>query len=500
MKTGLPRFSRLLLTLLFFLSFCLPSLRAQVQEEPLPQVEWRIIDPGQEGKYSFDRSARFNKGIIYLNKFEAIASVEMPGDENGIVRINDKGVVSWLSKIPGIILGVGKTGDKLMLIYAPKDSDGQTVYGILMDPAQGKVLVDKLVYENKEDRNNEIIVQTTPTGVFKDIMVRTTTEKRKKSVFGVGDFIAREHTEGCKILYLDESVSVVKTVPVKIYADDRFIATLVNESGSVFVCTTSNDLLLVQQYDDAGLKNKLVTSFEFKAGSVYSPVFMADQDTLLAAISYTNKEKDRVMQVNQFDFVNKKVLTRTQLLDKAYAKSLSPIETAGIKSIDMNGGNIEALQPKKIVRLSGKWIVVSEICIVDYARQSGQLYTNGHLVVNFFDGMMNPLKELCFSKAFRSFVPYGISLGSFKGNDRLYLVTGSLNGLISYGNVFCSINTLSMSPEKFVAFKKSPMTSEIAIEPDATLWFGNSFLMSQMVTKNFFKVKSNKSVLQRVTL
>lgn len=497
------------LLLLLSLFYCHQIVVAQQPQPPLPEVEWKIDEAGRYRWDSYDNADPYEKSIVHLNASEAVAGVRFSKGEYGVVKVNENGTVAWECRLPGLLMGLGKMGDKVIAFYEMKGNFGQ-IHAVSIGVDKGEKLLDKIVHQGREDAYDAITIQNRPSGVFNDLLIRATSSKIRKGMIGAGfPSELRASSLSCKAVFLDANLESVRTVDMKADGNDTFLGSVVNEEGNIYICHKAEDEMVVDEYNgNSGAANRLQVSLETKKGSAFYPVFGIDAQNgqnVLAAVNYHNRDKDFVFQVFQFDFKEKKAgSSDARIQDKSYAKSIETVEAKDVYKAGLTTF-VESLYPVKILRVSDKLVVIREIRRTDIMYENGRStgtvhYRSGPAVVSFLDNQLRPLKDLAFIKQFEVFVDVARTLGVHVQNDKLYLVTVSLTGIAAYSNAICTINTSTMSSEKYEIVRKLTLGAGVMSEPNATIWFDHSLLLNQLISKGLLRVKDINTVLQKVTL
>ena len=505
MLLGLNPMKQIFLLISFSL-YCL-ILSAQQPEPPLPEVTWKITEMGRYQMDSYDNGEAFERSIVYLSASEAVAAVHF-AKEDGVIRVDENGKVAWECRVPGQMMGLGKMGDRIMAFYEIKGNFGQ-IHGVGIDVHDGKQLFDKIVYESKENTYDAIAFLNRPSGTFNNMLVRTTPGKFRKSIFNEAySFHNRTSSISCKAIFFDQDLAAVKWTDIKVEENYRFMGAVANEEGAIYFSNRADDEMIVEEWDaSSGATGKLHVPLPLRKGSGLTPVFTIDPQnsrSLLSAMSYYNSDKDLVFQVFQFDFKAKKAhASNAQPKDKAFAKSVEVVEAKDKEVYKQNlSGVVGSLSPIKIMRVADKIVVIRDTKSTysnDYGMRSGATHhMNGPAVVSFLDNGLKPLKDLAINKQFDVFLDDGRTTGVHAQNGKLYLVGNALTGIAAYSNVVCVINTETMTSEKFEIVRKLTLGTGIFAEPNATLWFNNSFLLNQVIKDGTLHVTNVHTQLQKV--
>lgn len=228
------------------------------------------------------------------------------------------------------------------------------------------------------------------------------------------------------------------------------------------------------------------------------PTFNLDKNNtnrVLAAIMYKTKGNDNIIQLFAFDMKAKQV-TRSaeEILNKAYSKDVA-LEEINSTRVTSLASYIEHLRPIEILQSGDKIIVLKEVRMISPGNNSTR-FINGPLVISFYDQNLKLLKHTGLNKAYEVFVNMGRSLGYHLKGDELEIVTATLNGIASYADIYCSVDTKTMRVTKAGVLDKGSLGRTISSEPNSTLWFPGNFVMNYLLPKGMLRIKSVSTVLQ----
>src|SRR5207237_7086630 len=114
----------------------------------------------------------YDKGIVYLNQNEAVVPVRVSNDQWAVIKINCNVRVLWRTPVNGPIKGLGKLGEKIVVIYVDIDRFGKNVHSEILEENNGKKTSDQIIYSNNARSSLEVRIQNRTEGEFNDVYIR----------------------------------------------------------------------------------------------------------------------------------------------------------------------------------------------------------------------------------------------------------------------------------------------------------------------------------------
>lgn len=239
--------SVLIIALLYF--NLLPAQRPKGQSR---EMEWSVKQVPTDIADRFKHERGFSKGILYTEANEAISSVKFTDKEFGLVKVNSTGKVVWELRLMYSVVGLGFLNKQVIVFYCDDDAKNNQLHAAIVDPVTGKKLLDKIVYDHRGETTVEYKVQNKNSGVFNNLMIRVTGDNDKLSYFGPSGLEKSLITVKCSALYFDENLSVLKTTDLRTGSDYQFLACLMADDGTLYICSKTEDDIVVEQFDQQG--------------------------------------------------------------------------------------------------------------------------------------------------------------------------------------------------------------------------------------------------------
>jgi len=417
----------------FLFSFIITGLisgYAQKADPPLSENPWHIQELN-EATGNFYSPSSFKKSIIYLND-GAIGAVQFNREEWGAVRINQQGKIVWQVKVKGLIAGIGRRGDDILLFCSdekdviktanlfvnktPTFGFSKTISAVLVNGTTGKKIQEKVVFDNGQDAYIDSRILIRPDGTFISLLVRVSNSEKSRMD---PDKELKERLTSAKLSLLELQTDLsVKTIDIKAAGKEGlFLGSQVGKNDDFFFCSILDDQLIVERFQQSGVATgKLSTplavrSFNIKAEPV-TAIDPFDPEVIFVGLHYRNKGKGIVNQVFGFNFSTKKIVgTGEEELDKSYRKSLEVNEIRELQKgslVDM-----DALKVIDIVATKDKITVIKEIQFTQSSavNSAGIRFRNDVLVVSIYDRQWKLLKTITLDKKYEANMPVGRSIG-----------------------------------------------------------------------------------------
>lgn len=429
--------------------------------------------------------------LLPLDNSRSFVTLNLEKNENACGVINSKGILEGQIPIEGIPLGMGKVGEKnVILFYAEKPkklSPIKVIHAALIETGKNKILKDKIVYNNPGSKNIEEKILCDAGGNFISLLVRVTDYSPQMGGFGGNEEVKTSKTTSLTNITLDNDLSPKEKEIKSIAFESTFLEACGGSNKNFYICSLSEDQLIAEKYDSTGeIKGKIVTDVSIRRKSTTKQVIQFDSlnaNCINIALAYLSDQKDDFVQMFRFDFNTKKAITSENVsLNKDYVRSMKD----GRESSKLSHfGNIRNLTPVKLIETSDKIILIKEVQsqIVDknsvtQKREGGiiSVYTKDLKLL-----METPIDKWC---AFHLLKMPAIN-GSLQG-DNLYIVTAEMKGLASYKTI---LYTLNINTGAIIDTRKidneEPGFNWLAM-PNCIMWSNKNFVVPFANVKSFF--------------
>jgi len=441
-------------------------------------------------------SQKFTDYLIQPEQSESHVLLREGRKDYGFGLNDSKGNLKWQLPVPGEPLGMGKSGNNVIVIYAEDHKIFRlikVIHAMLVEPAKKKVLKDVVIYTNPGKMAIQPEILKDPAGNLSSVLVRQTTLKEGTGGFGgFGNAGSYEESKTLTMIHLgDDLVSQTKDLK-SISLGSDYIVSYAGSNNEIYVCSYSNGQLVTERFNGSGNKmSQLATALSYRKKDHYN--FVAEYDSLREncfdlAFAYINEKKDRFIRLFRFDFNNKKtVITEPVIIDKDYLKTL---KADNPESKLNHFTSIKFLRPLQVLNTPDQTFLIKEIQTAN-ADSRGNVATYFRLgaVISVYSKDLKLIKDIPIDKISSNGL-WGMNQihGHVKGN-KLYIVTNEKNGLGNQAVLYTiNLDDLSMvsknipDPESGVNWLTTP---------DDVQWYNNNFLVPFERTKGSLKLKHN---------
>ena len=446
---------RLLLGSLIVVFFS-PNLKAQDSaHSPLPG-KWQIGN------------------MIAIDDMNAFGHIEYGAAKAAMIVMDQKGQFLWNEPVKGYIKGEAKWNGNVIVFYSEKRSGG-ALHAAIVDIKEKKIVKDKIIYDIPTKPDGDIYIENDPSNNFNHLLFRSTSNNPLITLIT----LSADLEIYTKVLWIAKSKS--------------FIGSHASKQGNIFITGISDNMLITEQFDREGeLKNKLQIELDIRNKSYFTAISRPDTFTnnnILVAIQYLNADKDKAINLYNFDFDAEKVIRSTPvLLDRAYLDALDEKEPGAKKNLKP----IDYLMPVDILTTQNKIMLVKEVRTqYTSGNNSNVSVLNTAAVVSVFNKKMQPLHENVLNKSYQAIPSWDSQLKCFSRNEKLYVF--SSEGATGIFSDYCYIIDLTTGKKEK---KKLPRVWGL-LDPASTILFKNGCILGY-VQKTINPFKKGETYLQSI--
>lgn len=476
-----------------FVFLCSSVTYAQELQSELQDRDWRIIPGSYEvNKPTWDvydyplfknSDGDFNLSRVILSPTEAAVLVSFDGDEYGVLKIDDKLTIAWKHKLKGVPHLIIKFGKNLLVRTRPDISKigRKKESGIyLIEPQTGKIVkqIDSfgdIVKDGESDFELKFLVNE----AMDEIKLGIRYYERKLPAI----------TRGVNIVTLDYGLKVVSNEKIPLVNNGLYLNCALNNNGDfVFLSAEENNQLKVQTFEAKTWipqKRILIPFHPRKKSKFFGELYLSSSspDHAFVYVDYLNEEKEDIRAIHKLDFNAGTFFSYERTMGKKFIKNVkSGYETFNKK---LDKPDFDDWNKMKMIRIidNGERVILFEE--VRYSYQSPQVNSGGTYWVTgdglliFLDGKMKPLTHTVIPKRFRLNVPVGLSSSLHVRDNKITLVSGYDKGK-GRTAVYAQIDASSGKIETLSELKKDEIGGNYPVDPQATLWFDDSFILSYL--------------------
>lgn len=475
-----------------FILLCSSVTYAQELQSELQDQDWRII-PGsyEKTKPAWDvyvypvfkqSDGDFNMSRVMLSPTEAVVLVSFDGRDYGALKINDKMKVEWKLPLRGVPYAIFKFRKKLLICT---ESDvtrlgGKKESGIyLVDPQTGKVIkqtdhLDPMVKKGESDFEVRLLQNETQNEVKLGIRYY---EKKLPAI-----------TRGMNIVTLDDDLQTISNEKIPLGNNGIYLNCAINSRGDfVFLSAEENNQLKLQTFEAKTWipKKKILIPFHpRKKSKFFAELYLSsfNPDHVFVYVDYLNNEKEKIRAIHKINLSTETFFSYERILDEDIRNVKSGYKTVNTK---LDKPDFDDWDNMKLISIidNGERVIVFEE--VRYSYKSPQVnsdriyWTTGDGLINFLNSDMEPLTRTVIPKRFRLNGPVGLSSSLHKKGSKIVLVSGYDKGK-GRTAVYAQIDANSGKIEIMKELKKDGIRDNYPADPQATLWFNDSFILSYL--------------------
>lgn len=450
----------------------------------------------------------FYKGIknvsaVSITDHLSVMQINIDNDNFSVVAVNDKLQTLWTTPLTGTSIAVAKFHDKIIAVAATQHSsvkgNNNTYKGYLIDPANGKVLVDKVIYTDADDyvQFPEVI---TAEGTYLKLAVRTSAIERRLHVGIPGIFSLFVDEKSVHQLNQTKALNVIsfneKLEPESsfkpVISNGTFINWTANKRGDLFIGWLNGPNVEVYKYDSGKTQPtaELTADVAFQENEGMIPslhiIFLpspSNNDLFYYGVTYLNSDKKSAVGIGKFDFATNKKLFVTEEFYKDHVKALEKATIPFNKKIDnIDLGNQRALELKAITEVDGKLVAFIAGQYTVIGNYGSKDYQRNYLVNGYNTDLSTKFQLLVPSYCAGVQVDFGVATHSDKG--KLYFVKNAEKSAL-----YAILNTTTGQWEKmeYLSNKKIDGFSKSA----GLMWFGDGFIVSYYDPKGLMQNHGN---------
>jgi hypothetical protein len=453
----------------------------------------------------------FAKGIKASNAFafnEHLNIMQLTTDDDkfDLVAVNDKMQQVWKISLSGYGIKTDKFQNKIVALaasgYDENKGTTNTFIAYTIDPANGKVLSNKVIYRSS-DEYYEFPQMYTGNGAFLKLAVRQSGFKRKNysllmELFNANTY-AKELNDTQKLLvisYNDQLDSISSFKPV--ISNGIFVSLAWNKHADLFISWFNGPSIEVYKYDAGKTtpSNQLSVPVMFKIDKTMNPtkiLFMQPSENINVvyySLLYANSTKETELGVGKLDFETGKKAYVTNVLNKDVLKSYKKNFVAINNDIDdVNLGNANWMSIKYLTETEGKVIVAMSSDVLTIYNGS-KYYSELNTIINGYDKELN-LRFQQLLPTTNSYPGRSIYSGFHTNKNKLYIVANSKHGILSITGIYGCLNLTTGKWEKMEELSKKHISNPDYSEGPSILWFGDNFAVPYFGPKILVKSKYN---------
>jgi hypothetical protein len=457
----------------------------------------------------------FYNGVKDINSFVLsdhvnIMQVNTDNENFDVVAVNDQMQVLWKTSCAGFAFTAAKFKDKIIAVASTDHSSitgGNNTYkAYLLDPATGKILIEKVIYTGTDDYLDFVKVITGEGAYFKLCVRQSAFERRMHvalpslfSIISENKYIRQlNQTQQLEVITLNEKLETINSFKPPV-ANGTMITWNGNKQGDLFIAWLNGPQIEVYQFPAGSTSptKQLNASVEIKQDNTVIPsedfILLpspTNNNIVYYGLSYTNPNKEAELGVGKLDFSAEKKFFVTEEFNKDHVKALQKGFVPVIKKLDeADLGSRRDLHIKHLAEVDGTLIatVASQTASSSSINSSGSWITEGSTLINGYNADL--------STKFQQIMPSGYTIpnktlpsGFHPLKNKLYVLVNNKTGMATLNGILGCLDVSTGKWDKMeILSKKHIDNSDYA--SGAVLWFGTSYIVPYLSPRGMMKNK-----------
>ncbi|MEO6850780.1 MAG: hypothetical protein ABI166_09115 [Mucilaginibacter sp.] len=488
--------------LLTCLLFILPFL-AIAQDEAPPLIT------------DFYQGAKEMPESFILNDHVNIMEFKNDNEDYNIIAVDDQMQTLWNTPIQGDVISASKFKDKVLIVtsteFSKIKSNNNTFKAYLLDPANGKVLIEKVIFDGPQDYLVFPFVFTGDGNIFKFAVRQSSFERRLHvGLPGLFALISLDRyykelrdTKDFDVIDFDEHLEpITKIKPVKNVG--TFLDMTANNHGDLFINWFNDGNMNIVKYEagkgtPASQLSCAVTIDEgvlhnFENHILISPS-KKNYNVLYYALMFKNSDKEMELGIGKLDYSTGKSVYANELLTKDNIKELKKSFVPVNKKMDSPDlGYIKGMNVRTLTEVGDRVIVT----ITSRSTVSGNYSVSEleyNILINAYDTDLKlkyqqlvPTSYACLNRL--------LPMGYYHDSDKFYVLSNDKHGINTFRGTYSVFNLETGECEKMYWLTKKYIANYDLVGGSSALWFKNSFVVPYLHVKGMAGAKFDVTLQQ----
>ncbi|RZK44046.1 MAG: hypothetical protein EOO61_04545 [Hymenobacter sp.] len=426
----------------------------------------------------------------------AISQINTDNENFDLVAINDHMETRWKVSLSGYAMKAARVADKIIAVavtdYTFFKGKGSCYKGYIIDPADGKVLTEKILYEGSAEYM-EFPALLTGSGASFKLGIRQSAVKRKVhtplpgplALFSLNSYGKQyQETKSLTVLDFNDRLEIVGSLKPVIY-NGPLIGMEAGAQGDVFVAWLKEGHITVDHYNlgkqaapvqlTSGLELSENNGFLFDSDILFFPS-ATSKSMLYYSLMYVNAEKDHELVVGKMDFTSGKAILVKEAFSKDHVKSLEkafiPVNTKMNKA-DIGGPR--GLDVRYLAEANGKVVVTVSAKELQVGARTSWIEERS-ILINGYDTDLG-LRFQQFLPAQYIYIGGSIPTGYHTSGNKFYSIANDKRGMATLNGLYGVLDLNSGKWDKMEWLSKRKIGGfDYADAPDA-FWFVDSFVL-----------------------
>jgi hypothetical protein len=444
-----------------------------------------------------------------------IMQVNTDNENFDIVAINDHMQVLWKTSFEGFAFTAAKFKGKIIAVAS---TDHNTVKGsnntykaYLIDPANGKLLAEKVIFNGTDDYMEYPSVFTGDGAYFKFCVRKSGLERRLHvglpGIFGILSInkYGREFNETSEldVISINEKLEPSSNLKLPI-ANGTMITWCTNKQADLFIAWLNGPSIEVYKYTDGSNKpvKQLNADVTFKLDENIIPsehlqllASVSNNNVLYYGVTYLNQDNDAELGIGKFDFSTGKKFFVTEAFDKAHVKTLQKTFVPVNKKIDdADLGSRDNLHLRYLAETGGVLVAALTSRSSRSGSQGMWMIENAVLINGYDESLKTKFQQILPS----SYVVPNIllPLGYHVAKNKFYVVDNNKHGINTLNAVYGCLDVSTGKWDKMDELSKKKIANPDWSSGSAILWFADSYVIPYFSPKGLMQNKFDITLQQ----
>ena len=442
-----------------------------------------------------------------LNDHVNIVQILSDNENFDIAAVNDQMQTLWKTSLKGYVVSTSKFKDKILAVAATEYSStklsNNTFKGYIIDPSNGKVLLEKIIFDGNQNYLSFPYVFTGDGSFFKFCLRQSACERR----IHVGIALISENswikqlktTRDMDIIDFDEKLDpVYKLKPV--LPNGVFLNIACNNNGDTFIGRYNSGNIVIEKYD-AGKNSPsteqtldITLDDDVLSSDIPMESSKKNKNVLYYALTFKNANKEIELGVGKLDFTTGKKQYTSEIFTKDHVKELKKNFTPANKKLDSPDLGDRSTLKVRVLNEIDDHIIVSLASTVSQRGNYSSSTIEYSTLINNFDINLNLRHQYLIPT---SCLPLEHSNNEFHyDKNKLFVITNNLHGLASVNAVYSVFDLNNGQCEKMEILSKKKIGNSDLAAAFSIFWFKDNFIAPYLDRKGFSGVKYDIALQQ----
>lgn len=457
-------------------------------------------------------SKDFYKGIrsvpltFVLNDHINIMGLNLDDENFDIASVNDQMQIVWKITLKGYILSTARFKDKILAVactnFSMSKRNNNTYKGYLIDPSNGKVLVEKIIFDGPQDNLTFPYVFTADGDFFK-FAVRQSGFARKMHVAMPGMFSLISANSYIKEIHETKDLDVIdfndKLEPIykfkPVITEGTFLGLTCNNHNDLFIDWYNNGKMDIVKYEAGKDKpSRKITSNvvvdkdildNFADEDIDITASKKNSNIIYSALVFKNADKEIELGIEKLDFATGQKKYTNEILTKDHIKGIKKSYVTVNKKMDSPDlGPVKTLSVRALKEIDDHLIVALSSTSSSTGMSGGIWISEYNILINSYDTDLN-LKFQQLVPTTYTVPERHLPLGFYHDKNKLYVISNDKTGMTTINGTYSVFDLTTGQCDKMVLLSKKGIGNAHAAASASVLWFKNSFVVSYLDLKGF---------------